>query len=38
VITAGYLVSERPALPAYGLLSRRELDGWAADLHARQTP
>jgi len=38
VITAGYLVSERPELPAYELLSRRELDGWAADLHARQTP
>jgi hypothetical protein len=38
VITAGYLVSERPELPDYVLRSRRELDGWAADLHASQTP
>ena len=38
VVTAGYLVSEQPALAAYELLSRRELEGWAADVHARQTP
>src|SRR5207302_1401634 len=37
VVTAGYLVSERPSLPAYDLASRRELEGWAADLHARRT-
>ena len=37
-ITAGYLVSERPSLPGYRLVSRREVDAWAADLHARETP
>jgi len=37
VVTAGYLVSERPSLPAYDLASRRELEGWAADLHVRRT-
>ena len=38
VVTAGYLVSERPALKGYTLLSRRQADAWAADLHERETP
>jgi ribosomal protein L11 methyltransferase len=32
-ITSGYLVSDRPALAGFELAERRELDGWAADLH-----
>ncbi len=32
VITAGYLVSDRPRLEGLEHLERRELDGWAADL------
>jgi ribosomal protein L11 methyltransferase len=35
VVTAGYLVSERPQLPGYIVVSRREGEGWAADLHTR---
>jgi ribosomal protein L11 methyltransferase len=34
-ITAGYLVRDEPALPGFRRLERRELDGWAADLFAR---
>lgn len=35
VITSGYLASDRPALNGWQHLDRRELDGWAADLHVR---
>jgi ribosomal protein L11 methyltransferase len=35
VITAGYLAADRPALPGYAHTSRRERDGWAADLYVR---
>lgn len=34
-ITSGYLVGERPQAPGWRTLSRRGLDGWAADLLAR---
>ena len=37
LITAGYLASDRPELPGFEQLERRELDGWAADLFARST-
>jgi ribosomal protein L11 methyltransferase len=33
LITSGYLVSDEPALPGWERLERRQLDGWAADLH-----
>jgi len=32
-ITSGYLVSDRPSLAGFEVEERRELDGWAADLH-----
>jgi ribosomal protein L11 methyltransferase len=35
VITSGYLASEAPDLPRYRRESRREAEGWAADLHVR---
>jgi ribosomal protein L11 methyltransferase len=35
VITSGYLVADRPALQGFRRVQRRELDGWAADLHDR---
>jgi ribosomal protein L11 methyltransferase len=35
LITSGYLVSEVPDLPGYHRESRREAEGWAADLHTR---
>jgi ribosomal protein L11 methyltransferase len=35
LITSGYLVSEVPDLPGYRRESRREAEGWAADLHTR---
>jgi ribosomal protein L11 methyltransferase len=35
VITSGYLVSDQPALHGFRRVQRRELDGWAADLHDR---
>jgi ribosomal protein L11 methyltransferase len=35
VIISGYLASEAPELPGYSRESRREADGWAADLHVR---
>ena len=33
VITSGYLAADRPKLGGFTLVERRELDGWAADLH-----
>jgi ribosomal protein L11 methylase PrmA len=35
VVTSGYLASEAPDLPRYRRESRREAEGWAADLHVR---
>jgi ribosomal protein L11 methyltransferase len=35
LITAGYLVSDRPELPRLTATRRLELDGWAADLFTR---
>jgi len=35
VVTSGYLASEVHEFGGYRRLRRRELDGWAADLHAR---
>ncbi len=35
LITSGYLASEEPQLPGYTRETRREADGWAADLHIR---
>jgi ribosomal protein L11 methyltransferase len=32
LITAGYLARDRPELPRFRHLTRRELDGWAADV------
>jgi len=32
-ITSGYLASDQPALAGFEIEERRELDGWAADLH-----
>jgi ribosomal protein L11 methyltransferase len=33
LVTSGYLASERPRLSGYRPETRRERDGWAADLH-----
>ena len=33
LVTSGYLASERPVLPGSMHEARRELGGWAADLH-----
>jgi hypothetical protein len=35
-ITSGYLVSDAPGLAGFAVAERRELDGWAADLHLPQ--
>ena len=35
-ITSGYLGTDRPDLPGYTPVERRELDGWAADLFERR--
>jgi ribosomal protein L11 methyltransferase len=35
LLTSGYLMSEEPRLPGYEHTERREIDGWAADLHRR---
>ena len=35
-ITSGYLVSDAPELAGFAVAERRELDGWAADLHLPQ--
>ncbi len=37
VVTSGYLASDRPRLRGYRPVARREADGWAADLHARES-
>jgi ribosomal protein L11 methyltransferase len=36
VITSGYLAGDEPSLRDYERVHRRELDGWAADLHERR--
>ena len=33
LVTSGYLDADEPRLPGYERVERRELDGWAADLH-----
>jgi len=35
IVTSGYLASDEPVLAGFRRLGRRELDGWAADVHAR---
>jgi ribosomal protein L11 methyltransferase len=35
LLTAGYLAADRPELPGYTHVARRERDGWAADLYRR---
>jgi hypothetical protein len=35
IVTSGYLASDAPRLEGFRRLERRELDGWAADVHAR---
>jgi ribosomal protein L11 methyltransferase len=35
VLTSGYLSSDVPNLDGFRRVERRELDGWAADVHAR---
>jgi ribosomal protein L11 methyltransferase len=35
LITSGYLVSEAPDIPGYRHDTRRQAEGWAADLHTR---
>jgi ribosomal protein L11 methyltransferase len=36
LVTSGYLAGEQPCLEDYHPLTRREADGWAADLHERR--
>jgi ribosomal protein L11 methyltransferase len=36
IVTSGYLAADVPALHGFRRLRRHELDGWAADLHARR--
>jgi ribosomal protein L11 methyltransferase len=35
LVSSGYLAGDRPALPGWDRLDRRELEGWAAELHQR---
>jgi ribosomal protein L11 methyltransferase len=35
-VTSGYLAADRPRLAGYRSVDRREVDGWAADLYARE--
>ena len=35
VVTSGYLVTDEPTLAGYRRVERRELHGWAADVHER---
>ena len=35
IVSSGYLASAAPRLEGFRRLERRELDGWAADVHAR---
>ncbi len=37
LVTSGYLASERPEPAGFRRLDRREAEGWAADLFARET-
>jgi ribosomal protein L11 methyltransferase len=37
LVTSGYLVSERPAVAGYAHARRVESDGWAADVHRRES-
>jgi ribosomal protein L11 methyltransferase len=37
LLTSGYLAADRPELPGYRHLRRFEVDGWAADVLARET-
>jgi ribosomal protein L11 methyltransferase len=36
LVTSGYFEPHVPRVPAFRAIDRRTLDGWAADLHARQ--
>jgi ribosomal protein L11 methyltransferase len=36
LVTSGYPAADGPVLRGFRRLARRELDGWAADLHARR--
>lgn len=36
VVTSGYFARDAATLPGYRRIERAEVDGWAADLHARQ--
>lgn len=35
VVTSGYLQPDEPTLPGYRRVERRQLEGWAGDLHTR---
>jgi ribosomal protein L11 methyltransferase len=37
VVTSGYLLADSPSLPGYAHLRRVESDGWAADVHRRES-
>ena len=36
LVASGYLVRDEPELPGWRRRERRTLDGWAADLYARE--
>ena len=36
LVTSGYLEPDEPALPGYRRVERRQLEGWAGDLHSRR--
>ena len=36
LVTSGYFEPHVPGVPGFRAIGRRRLDGWAADLHARQ--
>ena len=36
LVTSGYFEPHAPQLPGFRTIGRRKLDGWAADLHARE--
>jgi ribosomal protein L11 methyltransferase len=36
LVTSGYLEPDEPTLPGYRVVERRQLEGWAGDLHARR--
>jgi hypothetical protein len=35
LVTSGYLQPDEPTLPGYRRVERRQLGGWAGDLHVR---